>query len=337
MSNIENKEKLSDSTTLEYVCYCNKVTKQDIVKAIIEKGATSVKERKMMMKVRKAIIPAAGLGTRFLPATKAQPKEMLPIVDKPTLQYIIEEAVDSGIEEILIITGRNKTSIENHFDKSVELELELEKKGKTDLLEEVRKISDMVNIHYIRQKEPKGLGHAIYCAKSFIGNEPFAVLLGDDIVYNEEKPCLKQMIEVYDKYETSILGVQEVDKKDVNKYGILDGSIIEDRVYNVNDLVEKPSVDCAPSNVAILGRYIINPSIFEILEHTKAGKGGEIQLTDALKELTKKENMYGYNFIGRRYDVGDKQGFLEATVEYALRRDDLKDDFLKYLTNIIKK
>jgi len=291
----------------------------------------------MMMKVRKAIIPAAGLGTRFLPATKAQPKEMLPIVDKPTLQYIIEEAVDSGIEEILIITGRNKTSIENHFDKSVELELELEKKGKTDLLEEVRKISDMVNIHYIRQKEPKGLGHAIYCAKSFIGNEPFAVLLGDDIVYNEEKPCLKQMIEVYDKYETSILGVQEVDKKDVSKYGILDGSIIEDRVYNVKDLVEKPSVDCAPSNVAILGRYIINPSIFEILEHTKAGKGGEIQLTDALKELAKKENMYGYNFIGRRYDVGDKQGFLEATVEYALRRDDLKDDFFKYLTNIIKK
>ncbi|SUY45793.1 UTP-glucose-1-phosphate uridylyltransferase [Clostridium putrefaciens] len=289
------------------------------------------------MKVRKAIIPAAGLGTRFLPATKAQPKEMLPIVDKPTLQYIIEEAVDSGIEEILIITGRNKTSIENHFDKSVELELELEKKGKNDLLEEVRKISDMVNIHYIRQKEPKGLGHAIHCAKSFIGNEPFAVLLGDDIVYNEDKPCLKQMIEVYDKYETSILGVQEVDKKDVSKYGIVDGNLIEDRVYNVKDLVEKPAIECAPSNVAILGRYIINPSIFGILEHTKAGKGGEIQLTDALKELAKKENMYGYNFIGRRYDVGDKQGFLEATVEYALRRDDLKDDFLKYLTNVISK
>nr|WP_115640271.1 UTP--glucose-1-phosphate uridylyltransferase GalU [Clostridium putrefaciens] len=291
----------------------------------------------MIMKVRKAIIPAAGLGTRFLPATKAQPKEMLPIVDKPTLQYIIEEAVDSGIEEILIITGRNKTSIENHFDKSVELELELEKKGKNDLLEEVRKISDMVNIHYIRQKEPKGLGHAIHCAKSFIGNEPFAVLLGDDIVYNEDKPCLKQMIEVYDKYETSILGVQEVDKKDVSKYGIVDGNLIEDRVYNVKDLVEKPAIECAPSNVAILGRYIINPSIFGILEHTKAGKGGEIQLTDALKELAKKENMYGYNFIGRRYDVGDKQGFLEATVEYALRRDDLKDDFLKYLTNVISK
>lgn len=289
------------------------------------------------MKVRKAIIPAAGLGTRFLPATKSQPKEMLPIVDKPTLQYIIEEAVDSGIEEILIITGRNKTSIENHFDKSVELELELEKKGKMDLLEEVRKISDMVNIHYIRQKEPKGLGHAIHCAKSFIGNEPFAVLLGDDIVYNEDKPCLKQMIEVYDKYETSILGVQEVDKKDVSKYGIVDVTLIEDRVYNVKDLVEKPAIECAPSNVAILGRYIINPSIFEILEHTKAGKGGEIQLTDALKELAKKENMYGYNFIGRRYDVGDKQGFLEATVEYALRRDDLKDDFLKYLTNVISK
>lgn len=289
------------------------------------------------MKVRKAIIPAAGLGTRFLPATKAQPKEMLPIVDKPTLQYIIEEAVESGIEEILIITGRNKQSIENHFDKSVELELELEKSGKFDLLEEIRQISDLVNIHYIRQKEPKGLGHAIYCAKSFIGNEPFAVLLGDDIVYNPKKPCLKQMIECYDKYQTSILGVQEVADEDVNKYGIVDGKQIEDRIYTVKDLVEKPSKEEAPSNVAILGRYIINPTIFEILEHTKPGKGGEIQLTDGLKELSEKEDMYAYIFEGRRYDVGDKQGFLEATVEYALRRDDLKDIFLDYLIGIIKK
>ena len=289
------------------------------------------------MKVRKAIIPAAGLGTRFLPATKAQPKEMLPIVDKPTLQYIIEEAVESGIEEILIITGRNKQSIENHFDKSVELELELEKSGKFDLLEEIRQISDLVNIHYIRQKEPKGLGHAIYCAKSFIGNEPFAVLLGDDIVYNPKKPCLKQMIECYDKYQTSILGVQEVADEDVNKYGIVDGKQIEDRIYTVKDLVEKPSKEEAPSNVAILGRYIINPTIFEILEHTKPGKGGEIQLTDGLKELSEKEDMYAYIFEGRRYDVGDKQGFLEATVEYALRRDDLKDVFLDYLIGIIKK
>lgn len=288
------------------------------------------------MQVRKAIIPAAGLGTRFLPATKAQPKEMLPIVDKPTLQFIIEEAVDSGIEEILIITGRNKKSIEDHFDKSIELELELEKKGKTDLLEEVRKISDMVNIHYIRQKEPLGLGHAIHCAKSFIGNEPFAVLLGDDVVYSK-KPCLKQMIEVYDEYKTTILGVQEVPKEDVSKYGIVEGKYIEDRVYKVKDLIEKPAVEDSPSNIAILGRYIINPAIFEILEHTKPGKGGEIQLTDALKELAKHEAMYAYNFEGRRYDVGDKQGFLEATVEYALRREDLRDDFFNYLIKIIKK
>ena len=286
------------------------------------------------MKVRKAIIPAAGLGTRFLPATKAQPKEMLPIVDKPTLQYIIEEAINSGIEEILIITGRNKKSIEDHFDKSVELELELEAKGKEELLKEVRKISEMANIHYIRQKEPKGLGHAIHCAKSFIGNEPFAVLLGDDIVY-AEKPCLKQMIEVYDEYKTTILGVQDVPAKDVDKYGIISGMKIEDRVYKVKGLVEKPKVDEAPSNIAILGRYIINPAIFDILEHTAPGKGGEIQLTEALKELATVEAMYAYNFKGKRYDVGDKSGFLKATVEYALRRDNLKDDFMEYLKGIV--
>lgn len=287
------------------------------------------------MKIRKAIIPAAGLGTRFLPATKAQPKEMLPIVDKPTLQYIIEEAIESGVEEILIITGRNKSSIENHFDKSVELELELEKSGKTELLKEVRKISDMVNIHYIRQKEPKGLGHAIHCAKSFIGDEPFAVLLGDDIVYNNEKPCLKQMIEAYDEYKTTILGVQKVADEDVSKYGIVDATHIEDRIYKVKGLVEKPSQKEAPSNIAILGRYIINPAIFKILENTKPGKGGEIQLTDGLKELAKGEAMYAYVFEGRRYDVGDKQGFLEATVEYALRRGDLREEFFDYLTRTI--
>lgn len=288
----------------------------------------------MNMKVRKAIIPAAGLGTRFLPATKAQPKEMLPIVDKPTLQYIIEEAVASGIEEVLVIIGRNKNSIQDHFDKSVELELELEKGNKTELLELVRNISSMVQIHYVRQIEPKGLGHAVLCAKSFIGNEPFAVLLGDDIVYSE-KPCLAQMIEAYDEYKTSILGVQEVAREDVCKYGIVDGKPIEDRVYKVKDLVEKPAVDEAPSNVAILGRYIINPAIFEILENTKPGKGGEIQLTDALKELASKEAMYAYNFEGRRYDVGDKLGYLEATVEYALRKPELKDDFLAYLKTIV--
>jgi UTP--glucose-1-phosphate uridylyltransferase len=288
------------------------------------------------MKVRKAVIPAAGLGTRFLPATKAQPKEMLPIVDKPTLQYIVEEAIESGIEEILIIIGRNKSSIENHFDRSVELELELEKSGKFDLLEEVRRISDMANIHYVRQKEPKGLGHAIHCAKSFIGNEPFAVLLGDDIVHNGDMPCLKQLIKTYDKYKTTILGVQEVSDADVSKYGIVDGKMIEDNIYTVNDLVEKPSIEDAPSNVAILGRYVINPEIFDILEHVKPGKGGEIQLTDGLKELAKREAMCAYIFEGKRYDVGNKLGFLEATVEFALRRDDLRDDFIEYLRGVVK-
>ena len=289
----------------------------------------------MSKKIRKAIIPAAGLGTRFLPATKAQPKEMLPIVDKPTIQYIIEEAVASGIEEILIITGRSKKCIEDHFDKSVELELELEKSGKEEMLKIVRDISDMVDIHFIRQKEPKGLGHAISCAKTFVGNEPFAVLLGDDIVYNEGKPCLKQLIDCYDEYNTSVLGVQTVEAKDVNKYGIVNGIHIEDRVYKVKGLVEKPAVEEAPSNVAILGRYIITPRIFKILEETKPGKGGEIQLTDALLNLINEEAMYAYDFEGRRYDVGDKLGFLKATVEYALRRDDLRDGFIDYLKTIV--
>ena len=291
----------------------------------------------MSKKIRKAIIPAAGLGTRFLPATKAQPKEMLPIVDKPTIQYIIEEAVASGIEEILIITGRSKKCIEDHFDKSVELELELGKSGKEEMLKMVREISDMVDIHFIRQKEPKGLGHAISCAKTFVGNEPFAVLLGDDIVYNEGKPCLKQLIDCYDEYKTSVLGVQTVAAKDVNKYGIVNGIHIEDRVYKVKGLVEKPAVEEAPSNVAILGRYIITPRIFKILEETKPGKGGEIQLTDALLNLISEEAMYAYDFEGTRYDVGDKLGFLKATVEYALRREDLRDGFIEYLNTLKNK
>ncbi len=282
------------------------------------------------MKVRKAIIPAAGLGTRFLPATKAQPKEMLPIVDKPTIQYIIEEAVASGIEEILIITGRNKKSIEDHFDKSVELEMELEKSGKKEMLELVRGISDMVDIHYIRQKEPRGLGHAINCAKSFVGNEPFAVMLGDDVV-DSEVPCLKQLINCFNEYKTTILGVQTVEFDSVNKYGIIDGLPIENRVYKVKKLVEKPSVEEAPSNIAILGRYIITPQIFKVLENTKPGKGNEIQLTDALETLIKSEAMYTYNFEGRRYDVGDKLGFLEATVEFALKREGLREEFIEYL------
>lgn len=284
----------------------------------------------MQKKVRKAVIPAAGLGTRFLPATKAQPKEMLPIVDKPTLQYIIEEAVASGIEEILIITGRNKKSIEDHFDKSVELEMELEKSGKKEMLELVRGISDMVDIHYIRQKEPRGLGHAINCAKSFVGNEPFAVMLGDDVV-DSEVPCLKQLINCFNEYKTTILGVQTVEFDNVNKYGIIDGLPIENRVYKVKKLVEKPSVEEAPSNIAILGRYIITPQIFKVLENTKPGKGNEIQLTDALETLIKSEAMYAYNFEGRRYDVGDKLGFLEATVEFALKREGLREEFIEYL------
>ena len=286
----------------------------------------------MKQRVRKAIIPAAGLGTRFLPATKSQPKEMLPIVDKPTLQYIIEEAIESGIEEILIVTGRSKKSIEDHFDRSVELELELEQKGKKEMLKMVQDISNMVNIHYIRQKEPKGLGHAIHCAKSFIGNEPFAVLLGDDIV-DAKVPCLKQLINTYDVYKTTVLGVQEVAKEDTDKYGILDVKHIEDRVYKVKDMVEKPSVEEAPSNIAILGRYIITPEIFNILENQEPGKGGEIQLTDALQTLATKEAIYAYNFEGRRYDVGDKLGFLEATVDFALKRPELRDEFMEFLKN----
>lgn len=285
------------------------------------------------MRVKKAIIPAAGLGTRFLPATKAQPKEMLPIVDKPTIQYIIEEAVASGIEEILIITGRNKRAIEDHFDKSVELEQELQNSGKEELLNLVQDISNMVNIHYIRQKEPKGLGHAISCAKTFVGNEPFAVMLGDDVV-DSKIPCLKQLINCYDEFKTTILGVQEVDRSDVSKYGIVKGMHIEDRVYKVKDLIEKPKIEEAPSNVAILGRYIITPQVFDILEKTEPGKGGEIQLTDALRKLAENEAMYAYNFEGRRYDVGDKQGFLEASIEFALKRDDLKENFMKYLLGI---
>jgi UTP--glucose-1-phosphate uridylyltransferase len=288
------------------------------------------------MKLRKAVVPAAGLGTRFLPATKAMPKEMLPIVDKPTIQYIIEEAIASGIEEILIITGKNKRAIEDHFDRSLELEMDLESKNKQDLLAILKNVSEMANIHYIRQKEAKGLGHAIYCARTFVGDEPFAVLLGDDVVYNDTNPCLKQMMAIFDHYQSSILGVQEVSPQEVNKYGIVKGKKLANNIYSVEDLVEKPTAEEAPSNVAILGRYIITPAIFPILEKTQPGKGGEIQLTDALRELAKQETMYAYCFEGKRYDVGDKLGFLEATVEYALRRDELKGPFREYLEKVLK-
>jgi UTP--glucose-1-phosphate uridylyltransferase len=289
-----------------------------------------------MSLVKKAIIPAAGLGTRFLPATKAQPKEMLPIVDKPTLQYIIEEAIASGIEEILIITGRNKKSIEDHFDKSIELELELEKSGKTEMLDMVRHISDMINIQYIRQKEPRGLGHAILCAKSFIGDEPFAVILGDDIV-DSKTPCLKQLIDIYYEYNTTIIGVQKIDKNDVNKYGIIQGKYIDENIHLIKDLVEKPDIETAPSNIAILGRYILKPDIFRILENQKPGKNNEIQLTDALKTLCESQAMYAFEFEGKRYDVGEKFGFLQATVEFALKNNELKDEFLDYLKELVIK
>ncbi len=287
-----------------------------------------------MQKVRKAIIPAAGLGTRFLPATKAQPKEMLPIVDKPIIQYIIEEAIASGIEEILIITGKYKRSIEDHFDRSFELEYDLQEKGKTELLEIVQGVSNLVDIHYIRQKEQLGLGHAVKCAKTFVGNEPFAVLLGDDIVRTEDTPCLKQLIDVYNKHEASILGVQTVDKSQVDKYGIVYGEKTGDRLYKVLDLVEKPSIEEAQSNVAILGRYILSPEIFEAIENTAFGKGGEIQLTDALINLHKSADIFAYDFEGKRYDAGDKLGYLKATVEFALEKDDVKEEFKKYLKEL---
>jgi UTP--glucose-1-phosphate uridylyltransferase len=288
------------------------------------------------MKIKKAIIPAAGLGTRFLPATKAQPKEMLPIVDKPTIQYIVEEAVASGIEDIIIVTGRTKKSIEDHFDKSVELEMELEKHGKDELLEIARSVSEIANIYYIRQKEPKGLGHAVLTAKTFIGDEPFAVLLGDDVI-TSEVPCLKQMMDMYETYESTILGVQTVAEDQVNKYGIVQGSQLADRIYTVENMVEKPKIGEAPSNVAVLGRYIITPAIFPLLEKQEAGAGGEIQLTDALCKLAGQEKMYAYDFIGRRYDVGSKIGFLQATVDFALDRADLRDEFMTYLKEVVSK
>ncbi len=289
------------------------------------------------MKIKKAVIPAAGLGTRFLPATKAQPKEMLPIVDKPTIQYIVEEAIKAGIESILIITGRGKRNIEDHFDKSYELESELKRKGNTSMLSMIEDISQLVNVFYVRQKEAKGLGHAISCARDFVGNEPFAVLLGDDVVVSE-KPAIGQLMEVYEQHGVSVLGVQRVDSSVVDKYGIIDPSngIGGGRLHGVKDLVEKPHINEAPSNLAILGRYIITPEIFDILKVQQPGKGGEIQLTDALNTLMSKQEMYAYEFEGKRYDVGDKLGFLKATVEIALNRDDLSHQFGEYLKNIVK-
>jgi UTP--glucose-1-phosphate uridylyltransferase len=284
------------------------------------------------MKIKKAIIPAAGLGTRFLPATKAQPKEMLPLVDTPTIQYIVEEAIQSGIEDIIIVTGRGKRAIEDHFDYSVELESVLERQNKHHIIEEVRSISDMANIHYIRQKEPRGLGHAIWCARKFIGNEPFAVLLGDDIVVSEE-PCLKQLINIFELHQSSVLGVQEVPANDVSKYGIVAPINVNygDGIYQVRTLVEKPKVEDAPSTMAIMGRYILQPEIFEVLEAQQPGAGGEIQLTDAIKTLNERQKVLAYCFNGIRYDVGDKFGFVKATIDFALQRSDLREQVAEYI------
>lgn len=283
------------------------------------------------MRVKKAIIPAAGLGTRFLPATKAYPKEMLPIVDKPTIQYIVEEAVASGIEDIIIISGRGKRAIEDHFDTSYELEAKLAERGNYELLKQVQAISNLANIHYIRQKEPKGLGHAIYCANRFIGDKPFAVLLGDDIVVSEE-PCMKQLMKVYEQYGSSVIGVHRVPKEDVSKYGIIQTKSNElSDIQEIETLVEKPTTEEAPSNLAIIGRYVLTPAIFPILANLSTGKGGEIQLTDGLNKLNEQEKVLAYHFKGKRYDIGDKLGFVQATIEFALNRSDLKDEIKQFM------
>ncbi|MCA1202271.1 UTP--glucose-1-phosphate uridylyltransferase GalU [Priestia flexa] len=282
-----------------------------------------------MKKVRKAIIPAAGLGTRFLPATKAMPKEMLPIVDKPTIQYIVEEAIESGIEDIIIVTGKGKRAIEDHFDYAPELENNLVEKEKFELLEKVRQSSN-VDIHYIRQKEPKGLGHAVWCARKFIGDEPFAVLLGDDIV-QAETPSLRQLMDEYEKTLSSVIGVQTVGDDQTHRYGIVDPISQTGRRYQVNTFVEKPAPGTAPSNLAIMGRYVFTPEIFKFLEEQEIGAGGEIQLTDAIQKLNEIQRVFAYDFEGKRYDVGEKLGFIETTLEFALQHDDLKNQLLEIM------
>ncbi len=282
------------------------------------------------MPIRKAIFPAAGLGTRFLPATKAQPKEMLPIVDKPIIQYVIEEAVAAGVEDIIIVTGRGKNAIEDHFDRAAELELTLERKGQMDLLREVQRISELASICYIRQEEPLGLGHAIWVARDFVRDDPFAVLLGDDVI-DAPVPCLAQMIAVHERYRAPVVAVQRVARSEVIHYGIIDGHEVAPRVFQVTGFVEKPEVAEAPSDLAIIGRYILPPAIFPLLEKTSPGRGGEIQLTDALTALGRRQPIYALEFEGHRYDAGSKLGFLQATVEFALRRPDLGPAFREYL------
>jgi UTP--glucose-1-phosphate uridylyltransferase len=293
------------------------------------------------MTIRKAIIPAAGLGTRFLPATKAQPKEMLPIVDKPAIQYIVEEAIASGVEDIIIVTGRNKRAIEDHFDRSVELEMMLAEKDKQDLLSLVEDIGRMADIHYIRQKEPLGLGHAVLCARKFIGNEPFAVLLGDDIMLSDP-PCLAQMIRLYEQSRLPVVAVTKVPYEDVSKYGIISpasGPSFDEwsgESIRIADLVEKPDREDAPSNLAIIGRYILDPAVFDILENSAPSRGGEIQLTDALRELNLLHPMLAFHYTGKRYDVGDKFGFIKATIELALQKEELEADLKAYLKNMVQ-
>lgn len=282
------------------------------------------------MKVRKAIFPVAGLGTRFLPATKSSPKEMLALIDKPLVQYVVEEAVAAGIEQIIFVTGRSKRAIEDHFDNSPELENHLEQKGKDETLQEVRDISDMVDIFYVRQKKALGLGHAILCARDFIGNEPFAVLLGDDII-DAPVPCLKQLLEVYEHYKGSVLALEQVPHQQISSYGCVAVNRITERIVEVTDMVEKPSPEEAPSDLAIIGRYLLTPAIFPILENQQPGRGGEIQLTDAIKRLSGEEAVYGCLFEGQRHDCGDKLGFLKATVDLALKRDEFRDEFTTYL------
>lgn len=285
--------------------------------------------------IKKAIIPAAGLGTRFLPATKAQPKEMLPIIDTPTIQYVVQEAVDSGIEDILIISGRNKRAIEDHFDRNTELEAKLTNEEKDTLFNEIRHIADMANIHYIRQKEISGLGDAIYYARFHTGNQPFAVLLGDTII-NSVIPVTQQLIDAYEQYRATTVAVEMVPKDKVSRYGIVGGKKLSDQIMEVNEFVEKPSVQKAPSNLAIAGRYILTPEIFKALEQTPRGKNNEIQLTDALMQLTKKERVISHTIEGKRYDIGNKLDYLKTTVEYALRRKEFAKPFYEFLKEVIK-
>ncbi|HFJ5227459.1 TPA: UTP--glucose-1-phosphate uridylyltransferase GalU [Staphylococcus aureus] len=286
-----------------------------------------------MKKIKKAIIPAAGLGTRFLPATKAMPKEMLPILDKPTIQYIVEEAARAGIEDIIIVTGRHKRAIEDHFDSQKELEMVLKEKGKSELLEKVQYSTELANIFYVRQKEQKGLGHAISSARQFIGNEPFAVLLGDDIV-ESEVPAVKQLIDVYEETGHSVIGVQEVPEADTHRYGIIDPLTKNERQYEVKKFVEKPAQGTAPSNLAIMGRYVLTPEIFDYLKTQKEGAGNEIQLTDAIERMNNDNQVYAYDFEGERYDVGEKLGFVKTTIEYALKDDSMREELTRFIKEL---